>query len=434
MNRHTIQQSILNVFTNGFFSPLSIANYRRLLTSNSLWSASFYMENLAMGWMVLELTDSALMVSFIDFFRRLPFLALGFLAGPIIDRLGRYHTIIYTTILDICFYSLLAGLIWSQRVELWHIYTITFIVGSLWGTSWPARRGLMPDIVGKERTVDVLAIDRGGQGSAQIVGPALAGIVVASYGITGCFIVLIAVHLINFSALLTIRLSPTEQPPTEQPPTDATKEHEEKPAGESPIQQIWAGLAYARHHPIVIGIFLFTLVANMLIYPVQTLLPVFARDVLNQGPVGLGWLGAAMGIGTFVGLFVVTLWRRHGGRFGNDGSVFMFGTMFYCIALFVFALSPYYWLSWSVMVIAGIGHMSLGLLGVGMMMVMVEDEMRNRMMGLLVLAIGIGPFGRLMAGFLAELYGAPFTLAMTTSIALVLVVLISVMIPQLRRM
>ena len=184
---------------------------------------------------------------------------------------------------------------------------------------------------------------------------------------------------------------------------------------------------------MVIGILLATLVANLLIFPFQTLLPVFARDVLNQGPTGLGWLGAAPGIGTFLGLLVVTLWRRYGGQYGNNGTVFVFGTMFFCISLFAFALSPIYWMSWSALMISGIGQVSFALLQVGMMMLVVEDEMRNRMMGLLVLAIGIGPFGRLMVGFLAELYGAPFTIAMTSSVGLVTMVMIAILIPRLRR-
>ncbi|MEM7533688.1 MAG: MFS transporter [Chloroflexota bacterium] len=436
MRYQTIQASIRNAFTDGFFSPLSIDNYRRILSSNSLWWATFYMEHIAVGWMVLELTDSALMLSFVEFFRRLPFLILGFLAGPIMDRVGRYQSIVFTSIADICLYMLLAMLIWSESLELWHIYVITFIIGCLWGTSWPARRGILPDIVGKERTVDVLALDRGGQGTARIVGPALAGVVVATYGVIGCFVVIIAAQVLNLGALWGMRLSPTAQSSPETSPEtslESSKENDEQPIQESPIQQIRAGLAYARHHPIVIGILLSTLVANLLIFPFQTLLPVFARDVLNQGPVGLGWLGAAPGIGTFLGLLVVTLWRRHGGRYGNNGSVFIFGTMFFCITLFAFAISPIYWMSWSALAISGIGQVSFALLQVGMMMLVVEDEMRNRMMGLLVLAIGIGPFGRLMVGFLAELYGAPFTVAMTSSVGLVTMVLIAILIPKLRR-
>ena len=150
MRYQTIQSSIQNAFTDGFFSPLSIANYRRILSSNSLWWASFYMEHIAMGWMVLELTDSALMVSIVEFFRRLPFLILGFLAGPIIDRVGRHQSIVFTSIADICLYMLLAVLIWSESLEIWHIYVYVGTNSIFKAFQFPAFSATVSQLVPKE--------------------------------------------------------------------------------------------------------------------------------------------------------------------------------------------------------------------------------------------------------------------------------------------
>ncbi|MEM7533686.1 MAG: MFS transporter [Chloroflexota bacterium] len=410
-------RSVLDVFT-----PLTIPNYQRMFSSNSIWWMTIFMELVAMGWLVLELTDSAWLVSVVGFFRTIPLIFFGFVAGPIIDRFGRRRIIIIAIIVDLCSYSVLTLLLWLNQLEVWHLYIIALALGSMWGTQWPARRGFLPDLVGKERTVDVLLIERVGQGTARIIGPTLAGILVNQYGMVGCFTVMALVQVINLGSLWAV---------TVKGETEASNEDESKKS--TPFQQIKEGVAYARRSPVVMGILVATIITNLLIFPYMTLLPVFARDVLNQNEIGLGWLGSASGIGSFVGLLIITSWRRIGGRFGNNGTIFTTGTFLLCVVICVFALSPVYWVSWVALLFAGITQSCFGIMQSGIMMLVVDDAMRSRMMGLIVICIGMDPFGKLIIGALAEWYGAPLALGLTSGIAMVLILWLTAGIPQLRR-
>ncbi|MEM7533687.1 MAG: MFS transporter [Chloroflexota bacterium] len=417
--------SIATSFAGGLFTPLTVPNYRRLFSSNSLWWTSVFMEHLAMGWMVLELTNSAWLVSMVGFFRSLPLFLFGFLAGPINDYVGRRKILVITSAIDLCSFILLTLLVWWGILDTWQLYIIAFVLGCMWGMSWPARRGILPDLVGKERTVDVLLIERIGQGAAKVVGPATAGFIVAGYGMVGCFAVMAFIQVLNLSALWAIL--------TDKAAAQEESNQQDRVKFQSPIKQITEGFAYVRQNPVLLSVVGATMVANMFIFPYGTLLPIFARDILGQGPVGLGWLGAASGFGTFGGLWVITMWRRYEGRFGNNGSIFTIGTAFLSLVVLIFAVSPSYWLSWIALFSAGIGQACFALMQSAIMMLVADDGMRNRMMGMLVISIGMGPFGKLLVGALAENYGAPIAVASTASVAFLLIVLITAMTPQLRR-
>lgn len=378
-----------------------------------------------MGWLTLELTNSAWLVSVVAFYRSIPLFLFGFLAGPIIDRLGRRQAIVVATTLDLTTFSAIGMLLWLDRVELWHLYIIAFVIGSVWAVSWPARRGVLPDLVGKERTVDVLLVERFGQGAAKIVAPALAGVLVAVYGTLGCFMVIVLVQLVNLYAVWSVQKQETVTSTPDKHPSDA--------ATLSFIQQITEGFTYVRREPLMLGIILTTVTMNLFVMPYTTLLPVFARDVLNQDSVGLGWLSASLGIGTYVGLLMLNVWRQAQGRYTNHGSIFLIGTAFMGFAIMAFALSPIFWLSWLALAAAAMGQNCFALMQNSIIMLSTDDEMRNRMMGIVVICIGMGPFGKLFVGALAEAYGAPFAVASTSITGLLLLSLIAINTPKLRR-
>jgi MFS family permease len=399
----------------GVFSPLNLPDFRRLITSNFLWWGTRFMELTIVGWLVLELTNSPWQVAVIGFYRSAPFIFAGFVSGPIIDRLGRRRTIVWSQGINFIVSAIIALLIWFDWLAFWHLAVCSIIIGASWSLDWPARRALMPDLVGKARTVDALLLENFGQNLSRIIGPFAGGSLIAAAGPGGAYSVLAATAGVSFWLLLSLSNEPVPR--------------RHQPGRISALRDIREGLRYVRHSQPILGTLLITMVMNLLAFPYMTVLPVFARDVLNQGPVGLGILGASSGLGAFVGFLMIN--RLH--QRISHGWIFAAGSCFQCLMLLIFALSQSYPLSLLVLTLSGIGQVCFGIMQSSIILLTASDEMRSRAMGTLVLAIGSGPLGTLQIGALAETFGAPPALAVETALSALLIVMIIVLLPGLRR-
>jgi predicted MFS family arabinose efflux permease len=197
----------------------------------------------------------------------------------------------------------------------------------------------------------------------------------------------------------------------------------------SPWNLVAEGLRYVGHNQAILGVILITLVMNLLYFPYMNLLSIFARDVLDQGPVGLGFLGAASGVGALLGLFIIN-WLRDQ---VSGGWILTVGTFGMSICLLAFALSDLYPFSWAMLLFAGIGQACFGIMQSSIILLAASDEMRSRAMGTLVLAIGSDPLGKLQTGYLAELFGAQMTVAMQAGAAALCILAIAIALPGLRQ-
>lgn len=399
----------------GALLPLTFPDYRRLLLGNIFWWQCFHMEVVVIGWLVFDLTSSPWMVSLVSFCRSLPLLLVGFWTGPLIDRFGRRKIIVTAQTVNFCAYLSMALLLWSGAAAVWNIALVSFVLGTAWAIDWPARRALLPDIVGKTQVVDSMLLDSFLVGIGRMVSPFLAGALIAWFGAVGCYTVM---ALLSASALLTLStLTHQPIPRTTMRPTAR------------PWTLIGHGLRYVRHNQLILAVLLITLIMNLWIFPYTTLLPVFARDVLHQGPVGLGMLSTGSGIGAFLGLILINLIRR---RYSN-GLIFIVGSLWMCLALIAFALSANYQFSWLMLFTAGLGMSCFGTLQSAIILLSASDEMRSRVMGLLVLAIGSDPLGQLQIGYLAEHFGPQSTLVGIASAATCSILLIAIFFPSLRQ-
>ena len=398
----------------GLFAPLRNVDYQRLLLSNGLWWATIFMEGTVLGWLVLDLTNSPWLVALVGFCRSVPFPVLGFFNGSLIDRFGRRRIIIAAQTLNLLAYLTISGLLWLDLLAIWHLALASFVVGACWALDWPARRALMPDLVGKERTLDAMLLENLSQNVARILGPALAGVLIAIYGALGCFISMALISLTTLLVLHTLSQQPI--------PRNSMRPQL------SPWTVIGETLRYARHHQAIFGVLLVTAVMNLFVFPYMTLLSVFARDVLYQGPVGLGFLGTGSGIGAFLGLYLIIKLR---GRF-SQGWIFVVGTSFMSLTLIAFSLSTLFSLSWSMLFLMGVGQACFGSMQSSIILLAASDEMRSRAIGSLVLAISADPLGKLQTGLLSDLVGVPQAVTLQAMIGLLLIGLIAALLPGLR--
>ena len=398
----------------GLFAPLRNVDYQRLLLSNGLWWATIFMEGTVLGWLVLDLTNSPWLVALVGFCRSVPFPVLGFFNGSLIDRFGRRRIIIAAQTLNLLAYLTISALLWLNLLVIWHLALASFVVGACWALDWPARRALMPDLVGKERTLDAMLLENLSQNVARILGPALAGVLIAVYGALGCFISMALLSLTTLLVLHTLSQQPI--------PRNSMRPQL------SPWTVIGETLRYARHHQAIFGVLLVTAVMNLFVFPYMTLLSVFARDVLYQGPVGLGFLGTGSGIGAFLGLYLIIKLRR---RF-SQGWIFIIGTSFMSLTLIAFSLSTLFSLSWSMLFLMGVGQACFGSMQSSIILLAASDEMRSRAIGSLVLAISADPLGKLQTGLLSDLVGVPQAVTLQAMIGLLLIGLIAALLPGLR--
>ena len=399
----------------GTFSILNNVDYRRLLAGTVIWWQCFFMEMVVLGWLVFDLSNSARMVSLVGFCRTLPLLLVSLFSGPIIDYFGRRRVVIAAQSANLTAYVAIVLLLWSGKAAPWNIAIVAFCLGTAWAIDWPTRRSLVPDILGKERMFDGLLLESFMSGLARVIAPSMAGALIARYGAVGCYIGMAILSACALTILVPLLRGAGPRV------TKAFRTASLPVAGE--------GMRYVRANPTILAVVLITLIMNLWIFPYVSLLPVFAREVLHKGPIELGFLSTGTGLGSFLGLLTLNFLRQR----VNVGTLFVVGTGWMCVALAVFALSHVYPLSWAMLFCAGMGMACFGTLQSTIVLLSTSDEMRSRVMGILVLAIGGDPLGQLQIGTLAERFGVQATLAGQASAAVLALVLIVMLLPGVLR-
>ncbi len=381
------------------FSPLKRGDFMRLWLANGLWWQAMWMEMLVTGWLALELTDSAWWVAVIGFCRSIPLLFIGPIGSIITDRYQRRHLILIFQTANALIFLALAALFAMRYLVYWHLCVFSLLQGCLWALDWPTRRAIIPDLVGKDKIVDAMVLENIVQNTTRIFGPLGAGLVVEKLGILSALCALVGMAFINVLILLGVE-SPSRAPTAGGGIAVA-------------IEKTRHGWSFVRAHQRIWGVFLITIIMNVWAFPYMNLLPVFARDILSLGPAGLGWLGSAHGIGASLGLVLVN-WGR---RYLSNEWLFAFGSLFLCAGLVAFSASSSFFWSLVLMVCSGLGQAGFSIMQSSIILVEAPDAMRGQAMGALVLAIGMGPFGRLQSGAMADIWGAPIAVGSMAAFA-----------------
>ena len=395
--------------TRTLLTPLRRPDFIRLWMADGLWWQSMWMETLVTGWLALEMTDSAWWVSVVAFCRNIPVPLVGFLGPVWVERFRRRRVIQALQSVNLFAALTLAILYHFGRLEYWHLTMVSLANGAAWALDWPTRRALLPDLVGRDHVVDAMVLENVLQSLTRLSGPLLAGLAMQHLGAGGTLWILCLIGGTGLLVLLGLR-------------TDSHSP--EQTAGiRDALARTREGLRYVRGNSAILGTLIITVIMNAWAFPFQALLPVFARDVLGQGPFGLGLLGAANGAGAMVGLLLVNLSRR---SFGHP-AIFSTGSILACVGLLAFSLSSSMTLSLAALAIAGVGQAGFSIMQSSIILVEATDQMRSRAMGALVIAIGVGPLGRVQAGAMAAAWSAPvavFCMAASGALATLAVVLL----------
>lgn len=383
--------------------PLGVlrnSQYRRYWAAGFASFTGFNMQMLIRGWMMYDLTQSPLMVTMVTAAMMMPMLFLSLLGGALADRVDRKKI---TIISDVTLFGSFAALFAISAAGImapWHIITISVINGIAFSMAVSARQALISGLVHREQMRTAVGLSATTYNSAQIIGPAIGGVMLPLVGATWALAVSAIVVLP--ALLLYSSLKPVHHTSVNA-------------AQGSILENVKTGLAYTVQNNSLRFLMLGAAVMILTVGPFQSLMPVFAEDVLNVGAGGLGVLMLSAGVGALIGsISVVAI----GESVGHQKLELIFGLLA-AASLTAFALSP--WFPLSIILVSITAFAATGFMVVNMTVVQTStpDYIRGRVVSVRFLVIGLMPFGALSMGGAAESMGAPMAVAITAGIGAV---------------
>jgi len=373
------------------FRALRYRNYRLFFAGQGISLVGTWMQALAMGWLVYRLTRSALMLGVVGFAGQIPALILAPVAGVAADRWNRHRIMLVTQTLATVQAVALGLLVVTGSVALWHILLLTIFLGITNSVDIPARQAFIVQMIGKREDLgNAIALNSLMFNGARLVGPSVAGVLIAAIGEGICFLLNGISYLAVIGALLAMKISP---PRAERAKTDV-------------FQGLRDGFRYAFGSGAIRSIVLLLGVISLVGMPFQVLMPVFAREVLHGGPHTLGFLAAASGAGALGGATYLASRKSVVGL----ARIIPIASSAFGTGLIAFSHSSVLPFSILFLLPTGFAMMVYTASSNTVLQTVVDDDKRGRVMAFYAMAfMGIVPFGNLLAGSLSDKIGAPNT-------------------------
>jgi MFS family permease len=390
-------------------------NYRLFFVGQSISLIGTWMTRLATSWLVYRLTDSALLLGVSGFAGQIPAFFLAPLAGVWLDRWNRHRTLVWTQVAAMVQSLALAALALSGTINIWWIIGLSLLQGLVNAFDMPARQAFVIEMIDDRADLsNAIALNSTIVNGSRLIGPAIAGLVIAAVGEGYCFLIDGLSYIAVIWSLLMMRIAPIE--------TRASQKQV--------LHDLAEGWTYIIHFPPIRSILLVLSLASLVAMPFTVVLPVMAGSVLQGGPHTLGFLMGASGIGALASAISLALRKTVIGL----GRMIAIATAIFGAGLILFAISRTLWVSLVLMVLVGFGMMQLMAGSNTIIQTIVDDSKRGRVMSYYTLAIlGMAPFGSLLAGALAERFGAPATLAGGGVLCLLASIWFARQLPALRR-
>jgi len=358
-----------------------------------------WMQSVAQAWLVLDLTHSPLQLGVVSALQFTPVLLLSPVGGVLSDRFAKRRVLLISQTAMQLQAFVLAALVWSGRIQYWHVAVLAAIYGLGRAIDIPARQSYVTDLVGRSDLANAVALNSVIMNGARIVGPAVAGLLIAAFGVALAFFLNGVSFVAVLVALVAIR---TEGRPNA--------------AGRLGIREgVLGAMSYAAATPPVAFTLGLMVVVSLLVLNFNVVVPLVARDVLNQGPHGFGLLMSALGAGAVAGAFGVALFRR-----GQPPLTFLVGSgATLCAGLVALALVGHFAAAAAVLALLGCCQILFTTGCNTTLQLIAPNELRGRVMGLYTVTFaGMTPFGSLLVGFVAEHHGVRMACAAGGAIGL----------------
>jgi MFS family permease len=390
-------------------------NFRLFFGGQSISLIGTWMQRVALGWLVYRLTNSPFLLGLVGFAGQIPAFLLAPLAGVLADRWNRQRILILTQAISMIQALTLSLLVLTGTVAIWHIILLSVFLGIINAFDMPTRQSFLVEMVEeKEDLANAIALNSSMVNSARLLGPSIAGILVAAVGEGICFLINGISYLTVIGALVAMKIVPKNLKPQRS--------------------RVWYGLkegfTYASAFAPIRAVLLLLALMSLMGMPYVVLMPVFAKDILHGGPHALGFLMGASGLGALIGAFYLASRKTVLGL----GRLIAVAASIFGLGIIAFSFSRLLWLSLPLMLVTGVGQMVQMASSNTILQTIVDDDKRGRIMSFYTMAfMGGTPLGSLFAGTLASSIGTPHTLLIGGTTCLMGSVFFAHKLPALRK-
>ncbi len=359
--------------------------FRMLILGTMATNTAFWMYQVAVGWLALQLTDSAFFVGLAGFVGGIPLLIFSIPAGLIIERYDKRTVLLLSQLGIMLTAGAFAIFVATDLIDRWSMLILVFIYGTIMSFVFPTRTAIVPSLVERSDLANAVALNAAGQNATRVVGPSLAGVLIATLDISGTFAVAAAMQV--FALYATFHL-----------PSDKAKEQTRVQSG---WESLTLGLRIVWRDPLLLALVIIALIPTIFVMPYLNLMPVIAQDVLGLGSTGLGVLLASVGLGSVTGALAIAQSARLRGMSGAQ----VLTALGFAIVVLIFALTSS--VPIALVLLFAAGWLSAAFLAINqtVMQLHVDDDVRGRVLSIYLLTWGMLPFGQLIMGTLADQIG-----------------------------
>ncbi|MCD6390932.1 MAG: MFS transporter [Dehalococcoidia bacterium] len=408
-----MKHAFFNIRGIQIFRSLRHRNYRLLLVSQLAALSGYWILVMAQGWLVLQLTDSAFWVGMIAFIVGIPSLFLCPFGGLYADKLDRRRLMLLGHGISALLILLLATLTSTGVIAIWHIAVLSVLLGIVWALTDPAYMAVIPSLVTPDDLMNAMAMNTLTGRLSRFIGPAIAGVLMGLVAIGGTFYGAGIAFVVAFLLLFRMR----------SPATVTTRQT-------SIVKGIKEGLIYIKSNKVVLILIMLMAVVSLFALPYIWLMPVFARDVLRVGEAGYSQLMMAVGVGGLVG--AITAAKM--GDFKRKGWLLIGSSLTFTGTLILFAISQSFPLSLALAVIIGAANGIFAAVTTALLLSIIPDQFRGRVMGLYIISWQLPSIGSLMLGAATDWVGLPVAMVTGALICVVFILGAVLRLPVLRQL
>ncbi|UCH43685.1 MAG: MFS transporter [Dehalococcoidales bacterium] len=399
------------------FISLQNRNFRLFIIGSLVSTTALQMQQLAQNYLVYDLTGLATAIGYVSAAIGVSLLIFSLVGGIAADRMAKKQLMIIGQLGIAAVTLLLAILITTGLIQVWHIVVTSIVIGIIAAFTMPARQSYVPDLVGTEKLTNALALNAGMMNMTRIGGPALAGVLIGMFGVGPIYYVKVVAYGIFVAFLFLIPIAGKVD-------TTSTR---------SPLGDAIDGLRYLRDDRKVLELLILAMVPVILGLPYVNFLPVFQKEVFHLGPSALGWMMSAVGSGAVFGALVVASL----GDYKYKGRILLGSGLGFGISLALFAVvanTGSFTVTLVILALTGATSTAYTALNNALVLTITPPEMRGRVMGVFMTTFGMMPLGALPMGALTDNIGAPLTTGIFGVLTLAFFVLATIFRPHLRRL
>lgn len=393
------------------FRALRHRNFQLFFIGQFLSLTGTWMQSVAQSWLVYQLTGSVVLLGMIGFAGQIPVFLIAPFGGAVADRYNRRKILVVTQTSAMLTAFILAILTLTGNIQVWHLFVLALFFGLANAFDIPTRQAFVSDMVGREDLLNAIALNSSMFNGARIIGPAIAGILVALVGEGWCFFANAVSYIAVITGILLMKITPVIR--------------ERKG---STLADIAEGFSFVATNAPVRGLLLLLGLISLMGMPYAVLMPIFADKILGGGSDTLGYLMGASGIGALAAALILASRKQVFGL----GRWVAFASGAFGISIILFSFSNYFWLSLILLVPVGFSMMTQMSSSNTLIQAMVPDELRGRVMSVYsMMFMGMAPLGALLAGTLAGILGAPATVALGGAVCIIGSIIFSLRLPKL---